>query len=397
MIQLPIGGTGGITQAGNGTLNLTGANTYTGNTTVSQGTLVLGDGEGGSITSNVSNAATFINYGTVTGTLTNSAGTATNYGSISGAVTVSGGSFTNNDGGTLGGGLTNSATVNANGGFVNGAIANNAGTFNVGGTVSSDNAFANASGATLAVAGTGSYTLGGLLTNAGTLTVDDGGLLDATAGGLTNTSSGNITVSQFGTLRDDLNNAGTVTNNGSTIANVATNSGTITNTGAWTGDVASSTGTIVNNGAWTGTINSSGSYSGVGLVRNLNLSGGSFTPGNGTAGSFATVTGDLFLTSGVQYIVQVTPAAASFTNVGGAAKLGGATVKAIFANGAYIAKQYTIVSTQGGVKGSFGTLISTNLPTNFTASLSTDARNAYLNLALKFTAPAPTQARNSAA
>ena len=46
MIQLPIGGTGGITQAGNGTLNLTGANTYTGNTTVSQGTLVLGDGEG---------------------------------------------------------------------------------------------------------------------------------------------------------------------------------------------------------------------------------------------------------------------------------------------------------------------------------------------------------------
>ena len=53
-----IGGTGGLTQLGTGTLVLTGASTYGGPTTVSAGTLQIGSGgTSGSITSNVNLSA----------------------------------------------------------------------------------------------------------------------------------------------------------------------------------------------------------------------------------------------------------------------------------------------------------------------------------------------------
>ena len=120
------------------------------------------------------------------------------------------------------GGLTNSGIVNANGGAVNGAIANNAGgTFNVDGTLTSDNIFTNAANATLAIGASGAYTLQGMLTNSGAVTVASGGQLIATVGGITNNAGGTITVALGGTVKDDLNNAGVVTNNGAYVANVA--------------------------------------------------------------------------------------------------------------------------------------------------------------------------------
>ena len=56
------------------------------------------------------------------------------------------------------------------------------------------------------------------------------------------------------------------------------------------------------------------------------------------------VTGSLALQSGAFYMVQINPATSSFADVTGAATLGGSTVKAIYANGSYIEKQYTILS-----------------------------------------------------
>jgi hypothetical protein len=66
-------------------------------------------------------------------------------------------------------------------------------------------------------------------------------------------------VLQGGTVNDDLDNAGIVSNSGAYNATVNTNTGSITNTatGVWTGDVTSnasnSTG-ITNNGTWIGNV-----------------------------------------------------------------------------------------------------------------------------------------------
>ena len=111
-------------------------------------------------------------------------------------------------------------------------------------------------------------------------------------------------------------------------------------------------------------------------------------PGSGTPGTFMTVSGNLAFQSGALYLVQLNPTTASFANVTGTATLGGATVNAIFP-AALVSKQYTILNAAGGVSGTFGSLVNTNLPANFTTSLSYDANHAYLNLTLNFTPPRP--------
>ncbi|MEO7072461.1 MAG: autotransporter-associated beta strand repeat-containing protein, partial [Rhodanobacter sp.] len=56
-----VSGTGSLTQAGSGVLTLTGTNTYSGGTTISNGALQLGDGgTTGSITGNVTNNASLV-------------------------------------------------------------------------------------------------------------------------------------------------------------------------------------------------------------------------------------------------------------------------------------------------------------------------------------------------
>ena len=78
----------------------------------------------------------------------------------------------------------------------------------------------------------------------------------------------------------------------------------------------------------------------------------------------------------------------SFANVTGAATLGGATVATMFANGTYVAKQYTILTAAGGVSGTFAPgAVNSNLPAGFKTSLSYDANDAFLDLTLNFTPP----------
>jgi uncharacterized protein with beta-barrel porin domain len=114
---------------------------------------------------------------------------------------------------------------------------------------------------------------------------------------------------------------------------------------------------------------------------------GAFAPGSGTPGTFMTVSGSLAFQSGALYLVEVNPATASFASVTGTATLGGATVNAIYANGSYISKTYTILTASGGVSGTFASLVNSNLPANFSASLSYDAHDVFLNLTLGFVPP----------
>jgi fibronectin-binding autotransporter adhesin len=399
-------------------------------------------------TGTVSNAGMFNNNAgaSVSGLLTNTAGTTTNSGSLKGGANITGGTLNTNAATSIvAGGLTNSATVDA-AGAVNGAIANNAGTFNVTGALTSDSTFTNAAAAALAIGGAGAYTLQGLLTNSGAITVAGGGQLIATVGGITNNAGGTITVAQGGTVKDDLNNAGVVTNNGAYVANVASNTGagsitnaatgswtgnvlsnaaTIANNGGWTGNVVSNTGSINNNLTWTGTVSNAGTFNnnagatvsglltntagttvnngalngganvsggmftGSGSVTNLTVSGGIFAPGNGTPGSSMTAAGNLAFQSGAMYLVVLNPTVASFANVGGTASLNG-TAAAVYLAGNYVSKKYTILTAAGGVSGTFGSIVNTNVPANFTSTLSYNANNAYIDLTLNFVPnPAP--------
>src|SRR6185312_11648338 len=114
--------------------------------------------------------------------------------------------------------------------------------------------------------------------------------------------------------------------------------------------------------------------------------GGSFAPGNGTPGTSMTVA-SLAFASGALYVVQINPATASSATVIGTAALGGAMVNAFYANGSHISKRYTILTAAGGVSGTFGSLVNTNLPTNIKTSLSYDANDVFLDLALQFVPP----------
>jgi autotransporter-associated beta strand protein len=436
-----------VTNAGtatnSGTLN--GGLSNTAGTTTNTGTISGGATvSGGTLNTN---AATSI----VNGGLTNTA-TVNARNQVNGAI-VNQGAGTFNVAGDLAGNnsFTNNGTAQllVNGGNFTGitTLANNS--TNATGiavsatrTLSTTGSVTNAAGANIAVNGT--FTAGQLLTNAGVVLVNNGGTLNATVGGVTNTATGTITVALGGTVNDDLNNVGVVTNSGAYNAIVATNTGSITNsaTGVWTGNVLSNAATIANNGIWTGnvvsnigtidnnktwtgtvsnagtfnnnagatvsglltntagtTVNngalnggatiSGGAFAGSGTVTNLNVSGGTFAPGNGTPGTFMAVTGNLAFQSGAMYLVTLNPTTASFASVGGTASLNG-TAAAVYLAGNYISKKYTILSAAGGVSGTFGSLVNTNVPANFTSSLSYDANNAYVNLVLNFVPnPAP--------
>jgi autotransporter-associated beta strand protein len=137
------------------------------------------------------------------------------------------------------------------------------------------------------------------------------------------------------------------------------------------------------------TVNASATLTGTGTVGNTQInSSGMFAAGNGTPGSSMTVSGSLAFQSGAMYLVMLNPATSSFADVTRTATLGGATVSASYANGSYVSKRYTIL-TAGSVNGTFGPLVNTNLPANFSTSLSYDPTHAYLDLALNFTPSGP--------
>jgi autotransporter-associated beta strand protein len=364
-----------LTKTGSGTLTLSGVNTYTGGTTINGGTLAI------SADSNLGNALAGITFngGTLQTssalpaiginraiTLQAGGGTIETLGDtiLSGAINGGGGlTKTGAFGLALQGNNTYSGATNLDAGFIQ-AFSTSA--------FSAASAFNVGSGAVL--------DLNGFNENIGSL---------AGAGSVTNGSASAAVTLTAGADNTTKTFSGTISDGGLPLALIKVGSGTqiLSGINTYTGTTTVDAGTLSVNGSIASssllTVNAGGTLGGNGIVGNTTINaGGALAPGNSIG--LLTVQGSLTFTAAASYMVEVSPSNADRTDVTGVATLGGATVNASFAAGTYVSKQYTILHATGGVSGTFGSQVNTNLPAGFGSSLSYDGNDAYLNLVLNF-------------
>ena len=407
-----ITGSGSTIQGGTGTLVLSGANIFSGGTTIATGaTLQLGVDtvlvHPGQFNSGIVSSAIG------TGTLTFDGGKLQAFGGSSereianavqitangGTIDAQGGFFriTSNitdAAGSSGGTLVLESTT---GGIEREIILAGNNTYSGVTSVASGFVIANSSTAlspnsAFQVGSAGTVTLSGFSNTIASLAdgVGGGGVVqNAAANGtavLTITGAQGGTTTFSGVLRDGTGGEGG--NAGPVLALVkdGTSTQVLSGTNHYTGTTTINGGTLQVDGSIVSssmtTVNANGVLSGAGAVGNTTIAaGGTLLPGNGIAGSFLSVTGNLAFQSGALYLVQVTPAISTSTKVTGTAALNG-LVGATFASGTYVAKQYNILSAAGGVSGAFSGIQTLGLPKGFATSLSYDATDAYLNLKL---------------
>jgi fibronectin-binding autotransporter adhesin len=246
-LDTAISGTGAFAQSGTGTTILTGENTYTGGTTISAGTLVIGDGStSGSITGNVVDNATLafdradivMFPGTISG-----AGAVQQ---IGGGTTILTGSNTYTGGTTIADG-----TLQLGNGGTSGAIAGNVvdnGTLAIdrsdnvtfGGAISGTGEFTQIGAGTTVLTANNTYT-GSTIVASGGLTVH---------GALSGTTS--LSVGDGGSALLTIENGGAISDATGSVGRVPATSGTATVTGA--GSAWSNSGTLTIGDAGTGTL-----------------------------------------------------------------------------------------------------------------------------------------------
>jgi autotransporter-associated beta strand protein len=312
-----ISGSGGIEKEGTGIFTLSGANTFTGRTLVSAGSLTLASG--GSLAGSVTNNAVFTNSGTVSGGVINS-GTLVSTGALNSGL-VNNANAAANLSGVLSGNLINRGTVNLIGTTTGIAELNmTAGAaFNLGGFATTIGNLTGGGGtvalgsATLTLgSGTGSQTFDGTITGSGGLTKVSASTFSLSGAqaytGLTTVNGGTFILGGNASLAGALLNNATVSSNGR-IAGLVTNNARLISTGTLGGGLVNAAGatadirgTVAGAVSNAGTLTLTGATSGIGALTQaatgaLSLAGFDTSIGS-LAGSGSVALGNATLTIG---------------------------------------------------------------------------------------------------
>jgi autotransporter-associated beta strand protein len=377
-----ISGAGSVTQRGTGTLIVTGANNYAGGTTISAGTLQIGNGgTTGSINGNIDNNGALVfnrsdavNFsGTISGS-----GSLTQQGTgtliVTSANTYAGRTLIN--GGALAlsgaGSIASSSNVTDNGTLDISATASGAsiasldgsGTVNLGSrTLTLATASGSFSGVINGSGGlslqSGSETLTGANTFIGTTTINsDSALTLGNGGSLASDVVNNGTLafepSGTSTFADSISGNGVVLQNGSGILILDGNSA------SFKGNTSVQSGTLEVGDASTpsAVLGGNVAVAGSGTLRGHGIIGGNVT-NSGTVwagGSIGTLTIQGNYTQTAQGVLEVeaTPGGqASLLAINGSADLAGSAL-VLGENGDWAARtNYTILTANGGVNGQF--------------------------------------------
>lgn len=353
-----ISGTGSLLLAGTGRTTLTGTNTYSGGTTVNNGTVA---------------ASSNANLGNAAGGLSFNAGTLRYDAAFDSArgITLNAGGGTFN---TNGFDSTLTGNIGGSGGLTKAGL----GTLTLGSTLSYTGGTTVTGGVLKLASGIVLPTTGALVLNGGTLeTVGNATVPDLSgSGGTVDVGAGTLTVNQ----NSNTTYGGTLTGTGG-VDKTGTGTLILTGTNTYTGPTNVTGGRLAVNGSVTSdvTVASGGNLGGSGTITGDVFNSGTVAPGN-SIGTL-NVTGTYTQASGSTYQVEVNAQGQSDRiNVTGAAVIqSNSTVQVIAESGTYARNTtYTILTATAGITGTYSTVTS-----NFAflrPSLSYDAGSVFLTL-----------------